>query len=109
MSVAVIIPLTAAALFDDALRVVSFHGRAILSAEDDGTYTLYGVQPACIVGVGHSKAEAISSFRGSFEILLQEIAIESATLADFNSKLLDLLAEIADLDEWREATFLGQV
>jgi hypothetical protein len=76
---------------------ITLSGRALMRAEDDGKWWMYGVRPAGIAASGGNIEDAFLRFRGRYKDILFDIAQESASFEDFETEVERFFNE-ADAD-----------
>ena len=84
------------------LARITMSGRTLMRQEDDGKWWMYGVRPAGIAASGENIDEAFRHFRTSYWEILIDMARESRTFSDFESKVKRFFDESdADNDDER--------
>ncbi len=86
------------------LAEVTTHGR-VLAAQDDGVWSLYGVQPGDVSGDGKTASEAQAEFRKAFTAVLYDIAEDAPNFDAFKKAVQEFVLQANGpyLQEWREA------
>lgn len=84
----------------DFLAGITTNGRGLLVEEADGTWTMYGVYPGAIAGVGESREAATAQFRDMYRAALYDIA-ETAT--SFHELAAEVKSFFHDKNEINEA------
>lgn len=66
--------------------LVTSHGR-VLATEEDGEVWVYGVEPGGLAASGSDPKEALESFRQTFTNVLRDLATETRSFAEFESRV----------------------
>ena len=87
------------------LADVETRGRALAVAENDGTWSLYGVEPGAIAGSGETLAEAHADFRRTFSSVLFDFVSDAKDFDAFDQRVQHFFGESdpASIGEWKAA------
>jgi len=69
------------------LARITMSGRTLMRKEDDGKWWMYGVRPAAIAASGDNIDEAFRQFRAAYWGVLADMAEESSTFDEFESRV----------------------
>ena len=84
---------------------VAASGRVLLVQEDDNDWWLFGVQPGGIAGGDTDRNVALAEFKKSYLSVLQDIAAEAPSFAEFETEVRRFFAQVNDATaaDWDEA------
>lgn len=87
------------------LAGITTSGRGLLVEERDGSWTMYGVHPGAIAGVGESREAATAEFREMYRAALYDIAETTGSFHEFEAEVRSFFWDKNETNEteWNEA------
>lgn len=87
------------------LAGVSTSGRGVLVEETDGSWTMYGVYPGALAGVGDTRDAATSQFRDMYRAALYDMAETATGFDEFEAEVRSFFHDKNEVNEaeWNEA------
>lgn len=87
------------------LAGVSTSGRGLLVEEADGSWTMYGVYPGALAGVGDTRDAATSQFRDMYRAALYDMAETTTGFDEFEAEVRGFFHDKNEINEaeWNEA------